>query len=43
MYSLRFHVIRRFNFGQSQTTLSLTNSIEKSNNIYNTNIVVLNL
>ena len=38
-----FQVIRRFDFGQSQTTLNLTNSIEKSSNIYNTSIVSLNL
>ena len=38
-----FQVIRCFNFSQNQTTLSLTNSIEKSSNIYNTNIVSSNL
>ncbi len=30
-----FQVIRRFNFGQSQTALSLTRFVEKSNNIFN--------
>ena len=30
-----FQVIRRFDFGQSQTDLSLTNFIEKSSSIFN--------
>jgi hypothetical protein len=30
-----FQVIRRFDFGQSQTALSLTNFIEKGSSIFN--------
>jgi hypothetical protein len=30
-----FQVIRRFDFGQSQTALSLTKFVEKSSNIFN--------
>ena len=31
-----FQVIRCFDFGQSQTALSLTKFVEKNNNIFNT-------
>ncbi len=31
-----FEVIRRFDFGQSQTASSLTKFVEKVNNIFNT-------
>mgnify|MGYP003702636263 CR=1 FL=1 len=37
-----FQVIRRFDFGQSQTVLSLTKFIDKYNNIYNTKLVSSN-
>ena len=30
-----FQVIRRFDFGQSQTALSLTKFVEKNSNIFN--------
>jgi hypothetical protein len=37
-----FQVIRRFDFGQSQTALNLTKFIDKYSNIYNTKLVSLN-
>ena len=37
-----FQVIRCFDFGQSQTALSLTKFIDKYNNIYITKLVLLN-
>lgn len=37
-----FQVICRFDFGQSKTVLSLTNFIDKYNNIYKTKLVLSN-
>ena len=37
-----FQVIKRFDFGQSQTISNLTKFIDKYNNIYNTKLVSSN-
>jgi hypothetical protein len=34
-----FQDIRRFDFSQSQTTLSLTNFVEKNSNIFNPRLI----
>jgi hypothetical protein len=41
-YNLPFSHKTSFNFGQNQTTLSLTTFIDKYSNIYNTKLVLLN-
>ena len=41
IFKYLFQVIRRFDFGQSQTVLSLTKFVEKMSNIFNPRKILL--